>query len=107
MRYSATIAVEEQTASTVTYRATFTKGQPGTASLWVLQKAYDESGTVVASESQPVVDEETGSGVTPPFSLGPWTGSDGILRSATHCSAYVWVYPDAFTPISGTVSVVI
>jgi hypothetical protein len=57
--------------------------------LWVANRCYQD-GVVVSAEFQPVQDSVSG-----PFTLS-WGGG-----GAASCTAYVWIYPDTGTALSG------
>lgn len=94
------LAIESQTSSSVT----FAVSMPGALlpySLWVANVCSDAAGVTVTAEYQPVVwSDAPNAGSAGPFSTD---GSNPAAGQPVACRAFVWLFPDAWTPVSNVV----
>jgi hypothetical protein len=93
----ASIAVASQTATTVTFAVEQTGGKPSDFYLlWISNTCVDAAGVTVTAEYQPV--STAGSFAT--------DGTSPFAGPIVSCSASVAKFPDVWTPVSNTVTVV-
>jgi hypothetical protein len=96
----ATLAVASSSATSVSYAVTFT-AHSGQYSLWVANLCLDAAGVTVTAAYLPIVWKGP-AGTAGPFATD---GSNPSTGPVVGCRAYVWKFPDAWTPVSNTVEI--